>query len=538
MRGTYGGDLGGTFGDPLPFTYGRQGGVQATASAGPRTYGDPLPGRYGNLTFGETVPPDAAPTIEGEYVMTLTDVDGSRRDISGVTSISFTREHTALSDFQATVPADYSLEDWRFSDVSIWFSDRHLFRGSLEQISTDENNGETTLSGRGIGKDLTSGKISVVYTAIKAHEAIGLFWKHQTDFIATVDAPSDVQVIDSLELSGTPLQVAQKLHEYAGMRFVIDHEDADTKAVRSFEPGQVVRSESWDSLNRQRTLDVKDYYNRVVVEGATKSDGSGRYSATAQDDDEVSRVGQVIEWVERDPELTSNADCQNKAQSLLSNLLNKDSVSGSIDTTPTYIPPGYAYVIDEWDDDRVQGPYALNFGHGTNAYAQTKADPSDLGMDGGQPWTVVGWVRPDEHNGGGVWQIGDVNTTNGAITLRIGYEKFWRVDVGPDRVVYTPAKFMDDWQLIAVTFDGTTIQLSVDGSRFASVDVPLDLQPATPLEFGRANFNEVGYLAGSVDDFRIYNRVLSEGELETLRDGLDITSQGLVARYQFDRGAW
>nr|WP_307606844.1 LamG domain-containing protein [Paenibacillus sp. V4I9] len=72
------------------------------------------------------------------------------------------------------------------------------------------------------------------------------------------------------------------------------------------------------------------------------------------------------------------------------------------------------------------------------------------------------------------------------------------------------------WHHVAVTLDGTTGTLYVDGQQVGSNAVnirPSQLGATTQNWIGRSQWSSDPYLDGRVDDFRIYNRALSAAEV-------------------------
>ncbi|MHC4571049.1 MAG: LamG-like jellyroll fold domain-containing protein, partial [Planctomycetota bacterium] len=77
-----------------------------------------------------------------------------------------------------------------------------------------------------------------------------------------------------------------------------------------------------------------------------------------------------------------------------------------------------------------------------------------------------------------------------------------------------------NWHSIAATFKNGTLQIYIDGvDSTGSTDGSISSIKATdqPLFIGQENSG--GYFGGSIDDVRIYNRVLSEDEIEALANG-------------------
>jgi len=91
-----------------------------------------------------------------------------------------------------------------------------------------------------------------------------------------------------------------------------------------------------------------------------------------------------------------------------------------------------------------------------------------------------------------------------------------------EQVVNTEVALSEgSWQHVAVTIDSVSMTASIylDGALVASgatVLLPKDLGETTQNWLGRSQYAVDGYFLGSLDDFRIYNRVLSEAELRYL----------------------
>jgi hypothetical protein len=77
------------------------------------------------------------------------------------------------------------------------------------------------------------------------------------------------------------------------------------------------------------------------------------------------------------------------------------------------------------------------------------------------------------------------------------------------------------WHHTAIVIDGQakTLTLYLDGEPVASAAtavLPTDLGKTTQNWIGRSQYETDAYLLGSIDDFRIYNRALSDAELRYL----------------------
>lgn len=315
------------------------------------------------------------------YRLRITTGSGDRIEIDDITSLSVNRRHTAISDWEATIPTRPAIGDRVLSSVRLTWGDTVLFRGRLEEISGDINAPTVNISGQGIAADLTRGELDLDMRGLPRWRAIRSVWRNHTSFSPTVlepptrDHPAAGRVGERKQ--GTPMKVLQELHDDAGMRFTVLH-SRPGRNVESYAAGDRRRRHDWDVLGGDRDLSAKDYANRVVVVGALKGDGSGeRYRGVAEDQREIEAMrardigddGRVTypvydDSIGPDDDLGDDPDAQtgdenarDEAQSQLMDLVDKDSVGGSLDIAPTVAEPGYDYWVEEFSVSDVDGRY-------------------------------------------------------------------------------------------------------------------------------------------------------------------------------------
>jgi hypothetical protein len=90
-----------------------------------------------------------------------------------------------------------------------------------------------------------------------------------------------------------------------------------------------------------------------------------------------------------------------------------------------------------------------------------------------------------------------------------------------ESMVSSPSALPAGWHHVAVVIDGVgkTLQLYQDGSVVASgptLVIPKDLGVTNQNWLGRSQFTTDAYYTGMIDEFRIYSRALSEGEVRYL----------------------
>ena len=96
---------------------------------------------------------------------------------------------------------------------------------------------------------------------------------------------------------------------------------------------------------------------------------------------------------------------------------------------------------------------------------------------------------------------------------------FWSTDIYDN--VFTETFELENWYMVTVTVSSTDIIYYIDGNLIASNQVSNInmIGSDAPLEFGADSPNGVQYHDGKIDDIAIYNRALSEQEIQNLYTG-------------------
>jgi hypothetical protein len=113
---------------------------------------------------------------------------------------------------------------------------------------------------------------------------------------------------------------------------------------------------------------------------------------------------------------------------------------------------------------------------------------------------------------------------------------------GTDTIVYAPSLLAaNTWTHLALTYDGSTLRLYLNGNQVSSGSRTGTIATSTnPLQIGGDSiFGQ--YFRGLIDDVRVYNRALSAAEVQqdmnTPVATAPTTIAGLVAAYSFNEGS-
>jgi hypothetical protein len=148
----------------------------------------------------------------------------------------------------------------------------------------------------------------------------------------------------------------------------------------------------------------------------------------------------------------------------------------------------------------------------------TDANAADLGIDGNSPKTVTAWVYTRSFNDGGIFDLGS-NQNGRNFSLRtLGTTNTWRAQ----RWGYPTYDFdftydsQNKWVHMALVYGGPAAghesSAYADGQLVGSQTIELDTN-AAGRTFQIGIWNSVNYFDGLIDDLRVYNRALSQGEV-------------------------
>jgi hypothetical protein len=157
-------------------------------------------------------------------------------------------------------------------------------------------------------------------------------------------------------------------------------------------------------------------------------------------------------------------------------------------------------------------------------------------------FTIAAWVNPAANSTWSrVFDFGTGTTTNMFLTVSAGTAPRFAITTsgsgGEQRLSATTALPLNSWSHIAVTLNGTTGTLYVNGNVAATGTISLH-----PSNLGNTANNWIGrsqyadpFLNATVDDFQIYNSALTQAQVQTLAGGT--AGAGNVVSYKFDEAS-
>jgi hypothetical protein len=141
--------------------------------------------------------------------------------------------------------------------------------------------------------------------------------------------------------------------------------------------------------------------------------------------------------------------------------------------------------------------------------------------------TIAMWVNINNNNS---WQrifdFGNGTDQYFFLTPSNGNEMRLVMKNGGDEQILSTTKATTGWHYIAVTLAPEVVTLYVDGNAVTSTTItlrPSDFHPKRNY-IGRSQYTADPFFTGYIDDLRIYNYALSADEIETLRNGGEVTA--------------
>jgi hypothetical protein len=183
---------------------------------------------------------------------------------------------------------------------------------------------------------------------------------------------------------------------------------------------------------------------------------------------------------------------------------------------------------------------ALNFAAATSSVTINGAGSLANLYNSGSGMTVMAWIKPASAGGGGGGRIVDKDNNNGgwflkmnnATSVQFAADQFGATGTVQGKAATlnsTNSIVLNQWQHVAAAWDGTTnaqgIHIYVNGvqsdDRTSAVNGAGTPQTdaGTPFTIGNRPVDNARNFNGSIDEVRVYNRVLTQAEIQALVAG-------------------
>ena len=160
---------------------------------------------------------------------------------------------------------------------------------------------------------------------------------------------------------------------------------------------------------------------------------------------------------------------------------------------------------------------------GTNDFININ-DANSLDLTNGM--TMEAWVNPSDLTGFKTIICKDRTTTSYTYTLAANNNNATVANQRPNsrariantnRTVTGTSKLpLNTWTHVASTYDGATFRLYVNGVQVSSLATTGDITVTTdPLRIGGTTALSAQYFMGLIDEVRIYNKALTQAEIQT-----------------------
>jgi hypothetical protein len=219
-------------------------------------------------------------------------------------------------------------------------------------FTSASNTADATLTPSSVGTQLVFRATLSGYGSQSATPATGI----NGQIVSFVDVDytgTDLAVIDDLTLRESDFRNLKRLFDNSNYRWAIPYAE-ESLLIEAF-PRGTSGTATWRTLSASLVGDEEDYANRVVVNGANG------VRAVAPDQQAINDDGEPITKTITDPQVKSQPAAKSLARNKLTELLKNDELTGTVNTPPTDVPPGYQYTVDVFsaDLDLEQTQYTL-----------------------------------------------------------------------------------------------------------------------------------------------------------------------------------
>lgn len=137
---------------------------------------------------------------------------------------------------------------------------------------------------------------------------------------------------------------------------------------------------------------------------------------------------------------------------------------------------------------------------GVDDYIETYKYPDELGIGNKGEKTISAWVNTRQFADNGIFEFGQ-DATRGYCSLRTdSNDDSWVLDLGNSFILFCYPS-LNEWVYFVVKFDGTCLQLLVDGKLLFEIEINLNIGNTITFKIGLGNNN--GLFDGIIDEVRL-----------------------------------
>jgi concanavalin A-like lectin/glucanase superfamily protein len=260
---------------------------------------------------------------------------------------------------------------------------------------------------------------------------------------------------------------------------------------------------------------VKFYKNGVEYTGDTEGNSATKYPLAIgyNPSDESQYFEGVIDEVQVYDKTLSSTEVRNLyGHSISNNIVAHFPFSGNVDNSGDSGAQALNYGADLSTDRDAAANEAYAF-DGTSDYIYTNIDAQPNTM---ADTTWMGWIYPQSTgsdqkvfctNNGNLRPRCVRILSNESISISNGTYGPWSTGLSVT---------MDTWQHIAVVYDGGVIYFYLDGVAAGTTGSETVFPTQRPLMIGKDPVSDVNYYKGKMDDIRVYNKALTEAEIDAI----------------------
>jgi hypothetical protein len=151
---------------------------------------------------------------------------------------------------------------------------------------------------------------------------------------------------------------------------------------------------------------------------------------------------------------------------------------------------------------------------GVDDYVSTGKVASDLGIGGNNARTISAWVFTRGFANGGIYDVGDRVAAQDFSLRTLATENTWRIQYWGGDFDFT-LDTANKWVHFTHVHDGVNTRIYANGVGLVDWAKTIDTTDANPFQIGLYGWPG-NYFDGLIDEVRVYNRALSEGEALSL----------------------